>query len=46
MVWPHGGSPADVVASIEERLHRYPDPTKKVVVFDKIKYNDVSAKDH
>ncbi|MCG7883058.1 MAG: hypothetical protein JAY96_15870 [Candidatus Thiodiazotropha endolucinida] len=44
MVWPHGGNPSDLIASIEERLSNYGDATKKIVVFDK--YQDVSAKDH
>ena len=44
MVWPHGGSPSDLIASIEERLNNYRDASKKIVVFDK--YLDVSAKDH
>ena len=43
-LWPHGGSPSDVIASIQGRLSHYPDVTKKIVVFDK--YQDVSAKDH
>ena len=41
--WPYGGSPSDLIASIEERLSNYPD-ANKIVVFDK--YQDVSAKDH
>ena len=44
IVWPHGGSPSDLIASIQGRLSHYPDGTKKVVVFDK--YKDISAKDH
>ena len=44
MIWPHGGIPSDLVASIEERLGNYPDATMKIVVFDK--YQDISAKDH
>ena len=43
-VWPHGGSPSDLIASIQGRLSHYPDGTEKVVVFDK--YKDISAKDH
>lgn len=44
IVWPHGGSPSDLIASIRGRLSRYPNGTDKVIVFDK--YHDVSAKDH
>ena len=44
IVWPHGGSPSDLIASIQGRLGHYPDGTEKVVVFDK--YKDISAKDH
>ena len=41
--WPYGGSPSDLIASIEERLSNYPD-SNKIVVFDK--YQEISAKDH
>ena len=41
IVWPHGGSPSDVIESI--RLSRYPNEAEKIIVFDK--YRDVSAKD-
>ena len=44
IVWPHGGNPSDLIASIQGRLSHYPDGTEKVVVFDK--YTDISAKDH
>ena len=44
IVWPHGGSPSDLIASIQGRLSHYPDGTEKVVVFDKYKYI-ISAKD-
>ena len=44
IVWPHGGSPSDVVESIRHRLSRYPHEAEKIIVFDK--YQDVSAKDH
>ena len=44
IVWSHGGSPSDLIASIQGRLSHYPDGTEKVVVFDK--YNDISAKNH
>ena len=44
IVWPHGGTPLDLIASIQARLSKYPDDTKKIVVFDK--YKDISAKDH
>ena len=44
IIWPHGGSPSELIASIEERLSKYPEATKKIVVFDK--YHDISAKDH
>ena len=44
IVWPHGGTPTDLIASIQSRLRRYPDETDKIVVFDK--YHNVSAKDH
>ena len=43
IVWPHGGQPLDLIASIQARLRQYPDNTEKIVVFDK--YHDVSAKD-
>ena len=43
-MWPHGGSPSDLIASIQGRLSHYPDCTEKVVVFDK--YKDISAKDY
>ena len=42
--WPYGGSPSDLIASIEERLSIYYPDANKIVVFDK--YQDVSAKDH
>ena len=42
MIWPHAGSPSDLVASIKDCLSHYPDATKKSVVFDK--YQDISAK--
>jgi hypothetical protein len=29
IVWPHGGSPSDLIASIQGRLNRYPDGTEK-----------------
>jgi len=44
IVWPHGGSPTDLIASIQGRLSHYPFGTEKILVFDK--YHDVSAKDH
>ncbi|XP_014676492.1 PREDICTED: uncharacterized protein LOC106816405 [Priapulus caudatus] len=44
IMWPHGGSPSDLIASIQCRLSRYPDGIAKIIVFDK--YQDVSAKDH
>ena len=44
IVWPHGGSPSDLIASIQGRLNHYPDDTEKILVFDK--YQGVSAKDH
>ncbi len=44
IVWPHGGSPADLITSIQGRLGHYPDGTEKIIVFDK--YQDVSAKDN
>ena len=44
IVWSHGGSPSDLIASIQSCLSRYRDASKKVVVFDK--YHDISAKDH
>ena len=44
IVWPHGGVPADLIASIKGRLSRYPNDSDKIVVFDK--YQGVSAKDH
>ena len=44
IVWPHGGSPSDLIASIQGRLSHYPDGTEKVIVFYKCKY--IYAKDH
>ena len=44
IVWPHGGCPSDLIASIQCRLLRYPACTEKVLVFDK--YKGISAKDH
>ncbi len=44
IVWPHGGVPADLIASIKGRLSHYPNDSDKIVVFDK--YQGVSAKDH
>ena len=44
IIWPHGGSPSELIASIEELLSKYSEATKKIVVFDK--YHDISAKDH
>ena len=44
IVWPHDGSPSDVIESICRRLSRYPHEAEKIIVFDK--YQDVSAKDH
>ena len=44
IVWPHGGSPSNMIASIQTQLSRYPCDSKKVVAFDK--YRDVSTKDH
>ena len=41
--WPYGGSPSDLIVSIEERLSNYPDANKSVVLD---KYQDVSSKDH
>ncbi len=43
-MWPHCGSPSDVIESIRRRLNRYPQEAEKIIVFDK--YQDVSAKDH
>ena len=43
IVWPHGGSPSDVIESIRRRLSRYPHEAEKISVFDK--YQDVSATD-
>ena len=44
IVWPHCGSPSDVIESIRRRLSRYPHEAEKIIVFDM--YQDVSAKDH
>ena len=44
IVWPHGGYPSDLIASIQTRLSRYPTNAEKILVFDK--YQGVSAKDH
>ena len=35
IVWPHGGQPLDLIASIQARLRQYPDNTEKIVVFEK-----------
>jgi hypothetical protein len=43
IVWPHGGTASDLIASIQGRLNGYAS-IQKIIVFDK--YNDVSAKDH
>ena len=40
----HGGSPSDLIASIEERFNNYPDATKKILVY--AKYQDISSKYH
>ncbi len=39
IVWPHGGSPSDLIASIKSHLRRYSSDTDKIVVFDK--YHDI-----
>ena len=44
MVWPNGGSPADLISSIQARLDRYADSVEKILVLDK--YKTLSAKDH
>ena len=44
IIWPHVGSPSELIASNEEHLSNYPEASKKFVVFDK--YQDISAKDH
>ncbi len=44
MVWPNGGSPADLISSIQARLDRYADSVEKILGFDK--YKTLSAKDH
>ena len=43
IVWPHGGSPSDVIESNRRRLSRYPHEAEKIIVFDK--HQDVSAND-
>ena len=35
IICPNGGSPSELIASIEEHLSNYPEATKKIVVFDK-----------
>ena len=40
IIWPHGGSSSELIASNEERLSNYREATK----FDKYQY--ISAKDH
>ena len=35
IVWPHGGTSSDVVASIRSRLNRYSSDCDKIIVFDK-----------
>ncbi len=44
IVWRHGGSPSDLIASIQGRLSHYSNGIEKIIVFDK--YQDVSAKEH
>ena len=44
IVWPHGGTPSNLIVSIQSRLSYYTDGAKKIIVFDK--YKDISAKDH
>ena len=44
IVWSYGGSPSDLIASIQRHVSHYPDGTEKIMVF--YKYQDVSAKDH
>ncbi|KAH3825899.1 hypothetical protein DPMN_127784 [Dreissena polymorpha] len=44
MVWPNGGSPADLISSIQARLDRYAHSVEMTLVFDK--YKALSAKDH
>jgi len=44
IVWPHDGTPSDLIASMQDRLDDYPERTKKVLVIDK--YQGISAKDH
>ena len=44
IVWPRGGYPSDLIASIQTRLSCYPTNAEKILVFDK--YQGVSAKDH
>ena len=44
IVWPHGGYPSDLIASIQTRLSRYPTNAEEILVFDK--YQGVSVKDH
>ena len=44
IVWPHGGIPSDLIASIKGCLSRYPNNADKIIVFDK--YQGISAKDH
>ena len=43
-MWPHGGSPSDLIASIKSRLSGYPVSADIIVFFDK--YQGLTAKDH
>ena len=44
IVWPHSGSPSDLIESIKGRLCHYSNNSDKIIVFDK--YHNISAKDH
>ena len=44
IIWHHGGSPSELIASLGERSSNYPAATKKIDFFDTYQY--ISAKDH
>ncbi len=41
IVWPHGGGPTDLIASIQGRSGHYKDGTETIIVFDN--YQDVDG---
>ena len=43
IIWPHVGSPSELITSNEEHLSNYPEASKKIVAF--YKYHSISTKD-